>query len=115
MTNPSVSPSVKRIVAAFLLAALAAYIPFAAFGVFILWDLKINPPPPPALGGIGAGLCFFIFGPLCALVAGTVAAFLAHYLRFNLAWLAFGIFAELSLMIVAILILVYARVLPFEP
>jgi len=114
MTNPSNSLSVTRIVAAFLLAALATYIPFAAFGVYILLDLKINPPPPPNLGGIGAGLCFFIFGPLCALVAGIVGAFLAHYRRFHLAWLAFGILVAVSLTIVAILILVYARVLPFE-
>lgn len=114
MTDSSNSLSVKRIVAAFLLAALAAYIPIAALGVYILWDLKINPPPPPALGGIGAGICFFIFGPLCALVAGIVGAFLAHYRRFPLARLVVGILVLLSLTIVAILSLVFARVLPFE-
>ena len=114
MTNPSNSLSVTRIVAAFLLAALAAYIPFAAFGAYILWDLKINPPPPPNLGGIGAGLCFFIFGPLCALVAGIVGALWAHSRRIHLSWLARCILLEVSLTIVAILILVYARVLPFE-
>jgi hypothetical protein len=114
VTDSSNSLSVKRIIAAFLLAALAAYIPIAAFGVYILWDLKINPPPPPALGGIGAGLCFFIFGPLCALVAGIVGAFLAHYRRFPLPRLVVGILVLLSLTIVAILILVFARVLPFE-
>jgi hypothetical protein len=103
-----------RIVAAFLLAALATYIPFAALGIYILWDLQINPPPPPALGGIGAWLCFFIFGPLCALVAGIVGAFLAHSRRFDLRRLAFGILIAAFLTIVAILILVYMRVLPFE-
>ena len=97
-----------------MLAALAAYIPFAALGAYILWDLKINPPPPPNLGGIGAGLCFFIFGPLCALVAGIVGALLAHYRRFHHVWLALCILFEVSLTVVAILILVYARVLPFE-
>jgi hypothetical protein len=114
MTNPSNSMSVTRIAAAFLLAALAAYIPFAAFGAYILWDLKIHPPPPPNLGGIGAGLCFFIFGPLCALVAGIVGAFWAHYRRIQLASLALGILVVGSLAIVGSLILVYARVLPFE-
>jgi hypothetical protein len=114
MTNPSNSLSVTRIVAAFLLAALAAYIPFAAFGGYILLDLKINPPPPPNLGGIGAGLCLFLFGPLCALVAGIVSAFLAHYRRFHVGRLAIGILIEVSLTIVAVLILVYFRVLPFE-
>jgi hypothetical protein len=114
MTNPSYLQSVTRIVAAFVLAALATYIPFAAFGVYILVDLKINPPPPPNLGGIGAGLCFYIVGPLCALVAGIGGAFLAHSRRFSLAWLAVGILVLVSLTIVAILILVYARVLPFE-
>lgn len=114
MTNPSNSLSVPRIVAAFLLAALATYIPFAALGVYITLDMKIHPPPPPALWGIWVALCFVIFGPLCSLVAGIVGAFLAHYRRFHLAWLAFGILVEVSLTIVAILILVYARVLPLE-
>jgi hypothetical protein len=114
MANPGNSLLVTRIVAAFLLAGLAAYLPFAAVGAYILWDLKINPPPPPNLGGIGAGLCFFIFGPLCALVAGIMGAWLAHYRRFPLGRLAFGILALLTGTIVAILILVYARVLPLE-
>jgi hypothetical protein len=113
-TIPSYTQSAMRIVAAFVLAALTTYISFAAFGAYILLDLKHNPPPPPNLGGIGAGLCFFIFGPLCALVAGIVGAFLAHYRRFHLAWLAFGLLVALSLTIVAFLILHYARVLPFE-
>jgi hypothetical protein len=114
MNNPSNLLSATRIVAAFLLAALATYIPFAALGVYIVWDLRINPPPPPALGGIGAALCFFIVGPLCSLVAGIVSAFLANYRRFHIGWMAFGILAEVSLMIVAILVLVFARVLPFD-
>jgi hypothetical protein len=114
MTNPSNSLSVKRIVAAFLLAALAAYIPFAALGAYITLDMTINPPPPPAMWGIGVALCLVIFGPLCALVAGIVAAFLARNRRFHLGRLVLGILIELALTIVAILILVYARVLPFE-
>jgi hypothetical protein len=114
MNDQSNSLTATRIVAAFLLTALAAYIPFAAFGVYILWDLKIDPPPPPNLGGIGAGLCLIIFGPLAALVAGIVGAFLAHYRRIPLGRLAIGILIEVSLTIVAVLVLVYARVLPFE-
>jgi hypothetical protein len=114
MNNPSNSLSATRIVAAFLLAALATYIPFAALGVYVALDLKINPPPPPALGGIGVALCFFIVGPLCSLVAGIVGAFLAYYRRFHVGWMAFGILVEVSLLIVAILVLVFARVLPFE-
>jgi hypothetical protein len=102
--------SVTRLVSAFLLAALAAYIPFAALGVYITLDMKINPPPPPAMWGIGVALCFFIVGPLCALVAGIFGAFLAHYRGFHLGHLTYGILIEVSVTIVALVILVYARV-----
>jgi hypothetical protein len=64
--------------------------------------------------GIGVALCFVIFGPLFGLVAGIAGAFLAHHRQFPLTWLAFCILVELPLTIAAILILVYARVLPFE-
>lgn len=113
MANPSNSRSVSRNAAAFLLAALATYIPFAALCLSFAWDLKTN-PPPPALGGFGVALCFVVFGPLGALVGGTVAACLARYRRLNLTWLTVGILAEVSLTILALLILVYARVLPIE-
>jgi hypothetical protein len=114
MTNPSKSLSVKRIAAAFFLAAFAAYIPFAALGAYITLDMTINPPPPPAMWGIGVALYLVVIGPLCALVAGSVGACLVHYRQFRLGRLAIGILAMVSLTIIAIVILVFARVLPFE-
>jgi hypothetical protein len=114
MTNPSKSPTLKRIIASFLLAALAAYIPFAALGAYITWDMTINPPPPPAMWGIGVALCLVVVGPLCALVAGIVGAFLVHYRRFHLGRLAFGVLGVVLLTIVAMLLFVFARALPFE-
>jgi hypothetical protein len=114
MTNPSKSPTLKRIIASFLLAALAAYIPFAALGAYITWDMTINPPPPPAMWGIGVALCLVVIGPLCALVAGSVGAYLVHIQRFHFGWMAFGVLAGVSLIIVAFLLFGFARVLPIE-
>ena len=81
--SDSQDPLIKRIVEGFLLAASATYIPIAAFGVYITLELKINPPPDAWAVGIGAALCFYIFGPLCSLVVGVVGALLVGYRRIH--------------------------------
>lgn len=116
MTNPKKSTSAMRIVAGFLLVALATYIPIAVFAaVFMdveyLWGGGTYPPPPGnEYAGFGAALVLFIVGPTCSLVAGIVGAFLGAR-RIHLGWLAFGTLGVVSLVIVAIAVLVFARVL----
>ncbi len=109
MTNPNDSFTQRpgfalamRIVSGFLLAALATYIPMAAVGVYVLWELRVHPPPADAVVGIdGGSLLVFIIGPFCSLVAGIVGAFLGAY-RFHLGWMAFYILIGESLTIAAI-------------
>ena len=114
MSNPNDSRYrlAMRVVAGFLLAALATYIPFLALGLYIQWDLKRNPPPPPAMV-TGDAILILIVGPMCSLVAAIVAAFLVGYRKIHLSRMAFGILASVSLAIVAIMIAVFNRVLEF--
>jgi hypothetical protein len=113
-------PLKKRTVVGFLVAALATYIPIAAFAVIFmdaeyLWSGGTHPPPPGnEMAGFGAALVLFIFGPLCSLVAGVAGAFLVGYRRNHLGSVAFGILVAVSLVIVAVSVLVFTRVLPFE-
>ena len=123
MTNPNDSPNpwctgmqrpgfalAKRIVAAFLLAALATYIPFVAFGVYILWVGGITPSPGNELAGLGAALVLVVAGPLCLLLAGIVGAFWGGY-RVHLGRMAFGLMVVVSLVIAALFVLQFAGVL----
>lgn len=115
MSTPNDSPYrlAMRVAAGFLFAALATYIPFAAFGLYIALDLKMNPPPPPALGGIGVALCFIVVGPLCSVVAGIVGACLAGYRKTDLRRMVLGILVAATLVIAAMLVTVFGRVLEF--
>jgi len=116
MTNPNNSPLATRIVAGFSLAALATYIPIAAFAVIFmdieyLWGGGTYPPQPGnEAAGLGAVLVLFFAGPLCSLVAGIVGAFLGGY-RFHLRWIFFGILVSVSLAVTTIWLLIFARVL----
>ena len=116
MTNQKKSTLATRTVAGFLLAALATYIPIAAFAaVFMdveyLWGGGTYPPPPGnEYAGVGAALVLFIVGPICSLLAGIVGAFLGRY-RINLGWMAIGILVVVSLAIAVISVLVFARAL----
>ncbi len=110
MTNPNDSPVIQRrltkrqrIVAGFLLAALATYIPIAVYVVFLSWNTNHPGPGTETWGaGIGEAIMLIWVGPFCSLVTGIVCAFLAGYRRVHLGRMVFYLLVGWSLAMAAV-------------